>query len=215
MWELNHKECWVLKNWCFWTVVLEKTLESPLDCKEMQPVHPKGNQSWIFIGRSDAEAEAPILCLPMWRTDSLEKTLMLGKIEVRRSRGTTEDESVGCHHRLNGYESEQTLGVGDGQGSLPCCSPWVAKSQARLSNWTELNWCVYVFIWGGGVVVRWAHVIMEAKKSQDLQKANSRLKKGRWCNSSPSPKTNLKVHRLGSKEEPVFQLDSECRKTWY
>ena len=80
MWELDHKESWVLKNWCFWAVVLEKTLESPLDCKEIQPVYPKGNQSWIFIGRTDAEAETLILCHLMQRTDSFEKTLMLGKI---------------------------------------------------------------------------------------------------------------------------------------
>ena len=86
MWELDYKESWVPKNWCFWTV-LQKTLESPLDCKEIQPVHPKGNQSWIFIGRTDAEAETPILWPPMQRTDSLEKTLMLGKIEGGRRRG--------------------------------------------------------------------------------------------------------------------------------
>ena len=87
MWELDHKEGWGLKNWCFWAVMLEKTLESPLDCKEIQPVNPKGNQSWIFIGRTDAEAETPILWHLVWRTDSLEKTLMLGKIESRRRRG--------------------------------------------------------------------------------------------------------------------------------
>ena len=87
MWELDHKESWVLKNWCFWTVVLEKTLESPLDCKEIQPVHPKGNQSWMFIGRTVAEAETPVFGHLMWRTDSLEKTLMPGKIEGGRRRG--------------------------------------------------------------------------------------------------------------------------------
>ena len=87
MWELDHKEGWAPKNWCFWTVVLEKTLESPLDCKEIQPVHPKGNQPWIFIGRTDAEAEAPIHWPPDAKSDSLEKTLMLGKIEGRRRRG--------------------------------------------------------------------------------------------------------------------------------
>ena len=87
MWELDHKESWAPKNWCFWTVVLEKTLESPLDCKESQPVNPKGNHSWIFIARTDAEAEAPIFSYLMWRADSLEKTLMLGKIEGRRIRG--------------------------------------------------------------------------------------------------------------------------------
>ena len=87
MWELVYKESWVPKNWCFWTMVLEKTLESPLDCKEIQPVHTKGNQSWIFIGRTDAKAKTPILCHLMWRTDSFEKTQILGKIEGRRGRG--------------------------------------------------------------------------------------------------------------------------------
>ena len=87
MWELDHKEDWARKNWCFWTVMLEKTLESPSDCKEIKPVNPKGNQSWIFIGRTDAEAVAPILWPPMWRADSLEKTLMLEKAESRRRRG--------------------------------------------------------------------------------------------------------------------------------
>ena len=87
MWELDYKESWAPKNWCFWTVVLEKTLESPLDCKEIQPVHSKGNQSWVFIGRTDAEAETPIFGHLIWRTDWFEKTLMLGKIEGRRRRG--------------------------------------------------------------------------------------------------------------------------------
>ena len=105
IWELDHKENWALKNWCFWTVVLEKTLESPLNCKEIQPVHPTGNQSWIFTGRTDAEAETPILWPLMQRTDSLEKTLMLGKIEGGRRR-PTEDEMVGWHHWLSGHEFE-------------------------------------------------------------------------------------------------------------
>ena len=87
MWELDYKEGWALKNWCFWTVVLEKILESPLDCKEIQPVHPKGNQSWIFIGRINVEAETPILCYFMWSVDSLEKTLMLWGFGGRRRRG--------------------------------------------------------------------------------------------------------------------------------
>ena len=87
MWELDHKEGWVPKNWCFWTVVLEKILERPLECKEIKPVHPKGNQSWIFIGSADAEVEAPRCCPLMWRTESLEKTLMLGKTEGGKRRG--------------------------------------------------------------------------------------------------------------------------------
>ena len=126
MWELDYKESWALKNWWFWTVVLEKTLESPLDCKEIQPVHPEGNQSWIFIGRTDAEVETQYFGHLMWRTDSLEKTLMLGKIKGRRRRGR-QDQMVGWDLWLDGHEFEQVLGVGDGQGSLECCNPWGRK----------------------------------------------------------------------------------------
>ena len=144
-WELDYKESWVLKNWCFWTVVLEKTLESPLDCKEIQPVNPKGNQPWIFIGRTDAEAETPIL----WPTDV--KNQLTGKDpdsgkDWSQEKGTTENKMVGWHHWLNGHEFEWTPGVGDGQGGLACCSPWVAKSQTRLSNWTELKYMVCLYI---------------------------------------------------------------------
>ena len=118
MWELDPKEGWGLKNWCFQTVVLEKTPESPLDCK-IKPVNPKGNQPWIFFGRTGAEA--PILWPLDSKTNSLEKTLMLGKIEGR-SRGVTEDEMVGWHHWINGLK--QTLWDSERQGSLACCSPW-------------------------------------------------------------------------------------------
>ena len=139
MWELDHKKSWALKNWRFWTVVLEKTLESPLDCKEIQPVHPKGNQSWIFIGRSDAEAEAPIL----WPLDAkswlIEKDPNAGKDWRQEEKGTTEDEMVGWHHWLDGHEFEQALEVGGGQGSLVCYNPCVTKSLTWLSDWTELN----------------------------------------------------------------------------
>ena len=110
MWELDHKEVWVPKNWCFWIVMLEKTLESPLYCKEIKPVNPKGNQPWIFIGMTDAEAEVPIFGHQIWRTDSVEKTLMLGKTEGRTRRRVTKDEIVGWHHWLNGHEFDQTLG---------------------------------------------------------------------------------------------------------
>ena len=105
MWELDYKESWAPKHWCFWTVVLEKTLESPLDCKEIQPVHPKGNQSWIFFGRTDAEAEAPILWPPDAKIRLIRKGLDTGK-DWRQEKGTTEDEMVGCHHRLHGHEFE-------------------------------------------------------------------------------------------------------------
>ena len=126
MWELDHKKAEreiidTFKLWC-----LEKTLESPFDSKEIKPVHPKGNQSWIFIGRTDTEAEAPILCFLMLRTDSLEKTLMLGKIEGKRRR-ETKDKMVEWYHQLNGHESEQTPGDSEGQGSLACCSSWDYK----------------------------------------------------------------------------------------
>ena len=135
MWELDYKESWVLKNWCFWIVVLEKTLESALDCKEMQPVHPKGNQSWIFIGRIDVEAETPIFWPPDERTDSLENTLMLGKTEGDR-RKWQQDEMVGWHHRLDGRKFEWALAVDDGQGSL-AYSP-VGGKELDMTEW--LNW---------------------------------------------------------------------------
>ena len=137
MWELDYKESWAPKNWCFWTVVLEKTLESPLDCKEIQPVHPKGNRSWIFIGRTDAEAETPILWPPDAKNWLIWKDPDAGKDWGQEEKGMTEDEMVGRHHQLNGHEFEQALGVGDGQGSLACCSPWVSNSWTWLSNWTD------------------------------------------------------------------------------
>jgi len=137
MWELDHKEDWVWKNWCFWTVVLEKTLESPLDCKEIKPVHPKGDQSWVFIGRTDVEAETPILWPPDAKSWLIEKDPDAGK-DWGQEKGTTEDEIVGWHHWLDGHEFEQALGVGDGQGSLVCCSLW----GHRVGHvWLiELNW---------------------------------------------------------------------------
>ena len=138
MWELDYKESWVLKNWCFWTVVLEKTLESPLDCKE-------SNQSIIKEISPEYSLEGLMLNMKlqyfgrlMWRTDSLEKTLMLGKIEGRR----TKDEMVGWYHQLDGHKFEQALGAGDGQGSLVCCSPWDHKelNTTEWLNWTESDW---------------------------------------------------------------------------
>ena len=141
MWEFHYKESWTLKNWCFWTVVLERSLESSLDSKEIKPVNPKGNQSWIFIGRTDAGVEAPIL----WPLD--EKKWLIwkdpdaGKDWRQEEKGTTEDEMVGWHHQRNGHEFEQALGVGDGQGSLACCSPWGCKESDTTErlNWTELT----------------------------------------------------------------------------
>ena len=140
MWELEYKESWVLKNWCFWTMVLEKTLESPLDCKEIKPVNPKGSQSWIFIGRTVAEAETPILWPPDGESWLIRKDPDAGKYWRQEEKGTTEDEMIGWHHWLDRDEFEQTLGVGDGQGSLACWSPWGCKKldMTEWLNWTEL-----------------------------------------------------------------------------
>ena len=137
MWELDNKKGWVPKNWCLQTVVLEKTLESPLDRKEIQPVNPKRNQAWIFIGRTDAEAEVPILRPPDVKNCLIWGEPDAGKDWRQEEKGTTEDEGVGWHQWLNGLEFEQTLGDGEGQGSLACGSPWGHKEldmTEQLSN---------------------------------------------------------------------------------
>ena len=141
MWELGYKESWVPKNWCFWTVLLEKTLESPLDCKEIQPVNPKENQSWIFIGRTDAEAGTPILWSPDMKNWLIWKDPDVGKDWRQKEKGTTGDEIVGWHHQLNGHEFEQAPGVDDGQGSLVCFSPWSSKqlNTTERLNWTDIS----------------------------------------------------------------------------
>ena len=140
MWELDYKEIWVLMNWCFWTVVLEKTLESPLDCMELQPVHHK-DQSWVFIGRTDAEAETPILWPPDSKNWVIGKDPDSGKDWGQEEKGMTEDEMVGWHHRPNGHGFGWTMGVGDGQGGLVCCSLWCCRESDTTEwlNWTELK----------------------------------------------------------------------------
>ena len=138
MWELDHKEDWVLKNWCFWIVVLEKTSESPLGSKEIKPVNPKRNQSWIFIGRTDAEAEAPILWPPDAKSLLIKKDPDAGKVQRQEEKGAIKGEMVGWHHRLNRHEFEQTLGDREGQGSLACCSPWGCK-EWNMTEWLNKN----------------------------------------------------------------------------
>ena len=139
MWELDHKESWALKNWCFWIVAWKKTLESPLDCKEIKPVNPKGNQSWIFFGRTDAEAEAPILWPPDGKNWLNGKDPDAGKDWRQEEKGMTEDEMVGWHHWLDGHEFEQAPGVGDREA----WSPWVCK---ELDTSVQLNWTCHTFL---------------------------------------------------------------------
>ena len=161
MWKLDHKEGWASKNRCFWTVVLEKTLKSPMDSKEIKAVNPQGNQSWIFIGRTDAEA--PVLWPPDTKNWLIGKDLDAGQDWGQEEKRVTEDEMVGWHHSwLNGHEFEQALGVGDGQGGLVCCSPWGCKALVTTEwlNWTcvfipwnslqklkAMNWGWYIFTW--------------------------------------------------------------------
>ena len=144
MWKLDCEESWVLKNWCFLTVVLEKTFESPLDCKEIQPVHPKGDKSWVFFGRNDAEAETPILWPPHAKSWLIGKDSDAGRDWGQEEKGTTEDEMAGWHHWLDAHESGWTPGDGDGQGGLACCNSWGRKESDTTErlNWTELNWCL-------------------------------------------------------------------------
>ena len=141
MWELDCEESWVPKNGCFWTVVLEKTLESPLDCKQIQPVHHKGDQSWVFTGRTDAEAETPILWPPHANSWLIRKDPDAGRSWRQEEKGTTGDDMGEWHHQVNGHEFGWTPGVGDGQGGLVCCSSWSCKESDMTEplNRTELN----------------------------------------------------------------------------
>ena len=133
------KKGWTVKNWCFWTVVLEKTFESLLDCKEIKPVNPQGNQYWIFIGRTDAETEATILWPPDVKSWLIWKDPDAGKDWRQEEKGTTEDEMVGWHHWVNGHEFEQALGDGEEQGSLVFCSPWGCKESDMTKQLNNNN----------------------------------------------------------------------------
>ena len=139
MWELDGEESWAPKNWCFWTVVLKKILQSPSDCKEIQPVHSKGDQSWVFFGRNDAKAETPVLWPPHVKSWLIWKDPDAGRDCGQEEKGTTEDEMAGWHHWLDGREFEWTLGVGDEQGGLACWNSWghTESDTTEWLNWTE------------------------------------------------------------------------------
>ena len=145
---MDCKKCWTPKNWCFWTVVLEKTLESPLDNKEIKPVNPKGNQSWIFIESTDAEA--PILWPPAMKSWLFGKDPDARKDWSQEEKGMTEGEMVGWHRWLNGHEFERAPEIGDGQGGLACCDSWGCKEldMTERLNWTEMNWTVLYALFG-------------------------------------------------------------------
>ena len=146
MWQLDCEESWTPKNWCFWTVVLEKTLESPLDCKEIQLVHSEGDQPWDFFGRNDAKAETPVLWPSHVKSWLIGKDSDAGRDLGQEEKGTTEDEMAGWHHWLDGHEFEWIPGVGDGQGGLASCYSWGRKESDTTEwlNWTELN-CTKIF----------------------------------------------------------------------
>ena len=148
MWELDCEETWVLKNWCFWTVVLEKTLESPLDCKEIQPVHSKGDQSWVFFERNDAKGEIPVLWPPHAKSGLIGKDSVAHRDWGQEEKRRTEDEMAGWHHWLDGCEFEWTPEVGDGQGGLVYCDSWGCKELDRTErlNWTKLIYMEYIFM---------------------------------------------------------------------
>ena len=148
MWELDYEEGWAPKNWYFWTVVLEKTLESSLDCKEIQPVHSKGDQPWDFFGRNDAEAETPVLWRPPAKSWLIVKDSEAGRDWGQEEKGTTEDEMAGWHHWLHGPESQWTPGVGDGQGGLACFDSWGRKESDTTERliWSDTNIIVKNYI---------------------------------------------------------------------
>ena len=148
MWELDCEEGWAPKNWCFWTVVLKKALESPLDCKEIQPVHSEGDEPWDFFGRNDAKAEAPVLWPPDAKSWLIGKDSDAGRDWGQEEKGMTQDEMAGWHHGLDGRESEWTLRDGDGQGGLARCDSWGRKeldTTERL-NWTELKHTSIIYL---------------------------------------------------------------------
>ena len=148
MWELDHKESWVPKHWCFWTVVLEKTLENPLDCKEIPPVHPEGDQSWVLIGRTDVEAKTPLLLPPEMESWLIWKDPDAGKDWRQEEKGMTENEMAGWPHWLDGHEFEWTPGAGDRQGGLVCWDSWGRKESDTTERliWSDSHTSLFLYL---------------------------------------------------------------------
>ena len=190
MWELDCEEGWAPKNWCFWTVVLEKTLESPLDCKEIQLVHSEGDQPWDFFGRNDAEAETPVLWPPHAKSCLIGKDSDAGR-DWGQEKGTTEDEMSGWHHWLDGLESEWTPGVGDGQGGLACCNSWGRKESDTTErlNWTELN----AYMWDLEKFYRWPHL---QSRNRDTDVQNKRMDIKREEGSGRNGETGIDIYTI-------------------
>ena len=186
MWELDCEESWALKNWCFWTVVLEKTLESPLDCKEIQPVHSEGDQPWDFFGRNDAKAETPVLWPPHGKSWLIGKESDAGRDWEQEEKGTIENEMVGWHHWFNGPEFEWTPGVGDGQVDPACCDSR-GRKESDMTEW--LNW----LNWTEG------HYKMDAMRWDSLAKfltfEKSSLPHPVWqCSPASEPQTGTRPY---------------------
>ena len=211
MWELDCEESWAPKNWCFWTVVLEKTLASPLDCKEIQPVHSEGDHPWDFFGRTDAKAETPILWPPHVKSWLIGKDSDAGRDWGQEEKGTTEDGMAGWHHWLNGHESEWTLGVGDGQGGLVCCDSWGRKELDTIEQliWSDLksdNACLYKFSIDFGPLTACFHKVkgkVQQKKKQQILQGSSNLA-GSSANHSCTPAPPPQPPPLSSRNYSAF-----------
>ena len=222
MWELDCEEGWVLKNWCFWTVVLEKTLESPLDCEEILPVHSEGDQPWDFFGRIDAKAETPVLWVPHAKSWLIGKDSDAGRDWGQKEKGTTEDEMPGWHHWLDGRESEWTPGVGDGQGALACCYSGGCKESDTTErlNWTEvmsvgpLSYRTAVLLSRGKDSE--VHVYPETRACEDTERRQlSKHKSGKEVSPETSP-VNILILDFQNCENLLFCcLKPPCLECYY
>ena len=190
--ESDCEESWVLKNWCFWSVVLEKTLESPLDCKEIQPVHSEGYQLWDFFGRNDVKAETPVLWPPHVKSWLIGKDSVAGRDWGQEEKGMTEDEMAGWYRWLDGGESEWTPGASDGQGGLACCGSWGRKESDTTEqlNWAELMVCI-------------EHTKESKNTKQKSQQPQQTLKTNKWVQQ---------YHREDKQiKHPKFKFISKCQ----